>query len=91
MKASYRFAVRGRVQGVCFRQSTAELANRLGLDGWVRNCADGSVEGLVAGEAEALAQLRDWLRHGPPAARVDELSWTAADTAPSEPGFRVRR
>jgi acylphosphatase len=90
MTTSYRFAVHGRVQGVFFRQSTADTARALGLNGWVRNCADGSVEGLASGEAMALAQLREWLRQGPPAARVDQLDWQVSDEI-VEPGFGVRR
>lgn len=91
MPASYRFTVRGRVQGVYFRQSTADEATRLGVEGWVRNCADGSVEGVAAGPAEALERLREWLCHGPPAARVDDLAWSAAESPPLGPGFRVLR
>ncbi len=90
MATSYRFSVRGRVQGVFFRQSTADTANRLGLNGWVRNCADGSVEGLAGGDAAALEKLRAWLQHGPPAARVDQLNWQPSDEM-TEQGFGVRR
>ncbi len=90
MAASYRFRVTGRVQGVCFRQSTAEAARRLGLDGWVRNCADGSVEGGASGADEALEQLRQWLCQGPPAARVDHLEWQASSDAIAR-GFAILR
>lgn len=87
---SYRFVVSGRVQGVFFRQSTAVRARELGLDGWVRNLADGRVEGIARGEPQALAQLRSWLDRGPPAARVDEVTWTpVAEAVPD--GFEVKR
>ncbi len=86
----YRFIVTGRVQGVYFRQSTADQARRLGLRGWVRNLPDGRVEGIASGDVAALEALRTWLRHGPPAARVDDLQWNAAVEAPGE-GFEVRR
>ncbi|HKI60293.1 MAG TPA: acylphosphatase, partial [Mariprofundaceae bacterium] len=46
MKA-YRVRIEGRVQGVSFRYYTLQEANRLGIDGWVRNCEDGSVETLI--------------------------------------------
>lgn len=88
--ASYRFHVRGRVQGVFFRQSTRQRALELQLDGWVRNCDDGSVEGLAHGEPAALDALRDWLRRGPEAARVDALDWQISDET-AAPGFVVRR
>ncbi|MFA5938214.1 MAG: acylphosphatase [Sinimarinibacterium sp.] len=90
MPASYRFKVRGRVQGVFFRQSTADTAHRLGLDGWVANCVDGSVEGCAAGAEAELEQLRQWLQRGPPAARVDAVEWAASTEAPGS-GFVVRR
>lgn len=90
MPASYRFKVRGRVQGVFFRQSTADTARSLGLHGWVMNCADGSVEGCAAGADAALERLRQWLEHGPPAARVDALEWEGC-AEPTGTGFAVRR
>jgi acylphosphatase len=89
-RESYRFVVTGRVQGVFFRQSTRREAQRLGLGGWVRNRADGAVEGLASGAPAALAELRAWLAQGPPAARVDSVSWTA-DDEPAAGEFAVRR
>ncbi|MDM4768568.1 acylphosphatase [Solimonas sp. SE-A11] len=90
MRECYRFIVSGRVQGVFFRQSTADTATRLGLDGWVRNLPDGRVEGRAAGSPEALAELRGWLDRGPPAARVDGVEWVAASEILAQ-GFVVRR
>ncbi len=90
MRDCYRFTVSGRVQGVFFRQSTAERATVLGLDGWVRNLPDGRVEGLACGAPEALQQLQQWLRRGPPAARVEALEWQRCEDSPAD-GFRVRR
>lgn len=87
--SSYRFRVSGRVQGVYFRQSTRQQAERLGLSGWVRNCADGSVEGLACGTPAALAQLREWLQRGPTAARVDTLDWQVDEETVTY-GFAVR-
>lgn len=65
-----RVIVRGRVQGVWFRQSTANEADRLGLAGWVRNNADGAVEAVFEGSPVQLAQMLAWCRVGPPLARV---------------------
>ncbi|TXH85433.1 MAG: acylphosphatase [Rhizobium sp.] len=86
----YRFLVTGRVQGVYFRQSTADQARQLGLDGWVRNLPDGRVEGVASGEQKALETLKAWLHHGPPAARVDDLQWTSVAETVAR-GFEVRR
>jgi acylphosphatase len=90
MATSYRFVVRGRVQGVFFRQSTVEQARTLGITGWVRNREDGCVEGLASGTPAALEQLRGWLKQGPPSARVEGVEWTAVDEQAGE-GFVVRR
>src|SRR3546814_7165723 len=77
--ASYRFHVLGHVQGVFFRQSTRQRALELQIDGWVRNCDDGSVEGLACGEAAAIDALREWLQHGPATARVETLTWRSEE------------
>ena len=78
--------IRGRVQGVGYRNAMQAEASRLGLSGWVRNRSDGSVEALAAGPAPALDLLVAWARRGPPAARVGEVSWEAAP-APAGAGF----
>lgn len=65
--------IHGRVQGVFFRASTCDEALRLGLCGWVRNCADGSVECVAEGPQEKLQLLCAWLDHGPPAAHVAQI------------------
>ncbi|MCD9033775.1 acylphosphatase [Luteimonas sp. Y-2-2-4F] len=86
-----RFLVAGRVQGVFFRASAREQAQRLGLRGHARNLDDGGVEVLVAGDEAAIEALAAWLRHGPPLARVESLSRDeiAAD-AVAHDGFEVR-
>lgn len=63
----------GRVQGVFYRQSTANRALQLGLRGYARNLADGRVEVLVVGEPDRVAELLLWLWRGPPAAHVTEV------------------
>ncbi len=72
-----RFRVSGRVQGVFYRQSTANEATRLGLSGSVRNLPDGSVEVVAEGPRDAVLLLEAFCRVGPPAARVDavEVTW----------------
>ena len=73
--------VRGRVQGVWFRASTAARAASLGLCGSAENCPDGSVLVHAAGEPVALARLVEWLHQGPPLARVDAVEVESLDPA----------
>jgi len=68
-----RLVVRGRVQGVGFRYATVRAAERIGVTGWVRNRADGSVEAVVQGTAEAVETIVAWARRGPQAAIVESL------------------
>mgnify|MGYP005846206011 CR=1 FL=1 len=76
-KRRARVTVRGRVQGVWFRQSTKNRAQELNLAGWVRNNPDGSVEALFEGEEAAIKAAIEWCRRGPDRARVEDLqlSW----------------
>lgn len=68
-----RATVRGRVQGVFFRQSTVERAHELGVLGWVRNEDDGSVRVHAEGEPDAIERFAAWLHEGPPAADVSNV------------------
>ncbi len=65
--------IRGRVQGVFFRQSTRDKARELGLGGWVKNLPNGDVELLACGNKASLDVLQAWLWQGPPAARVQDV------------------
>ena len=83
--------VSGRVQGVGFRWFVVGEAERLGLRGWVRNTADGSVEVEAEGAAAAVDELRARLEKGPPSARVSQV----IDLKPSDfelpDGFEIVR
>jgi len=81
--------IEGLVQGVGYRAWTVRTALTLGLDGWVRNRRDGSVEALVAGPAAAVAAMEEACRRGPRLASVSAIRRAAAE-APEGPGFEQR-
>ena len=84
-----RIRVHGRVQGVFFRNWTAEKAGSLGVSGWVRNRRDGSVEVEAYGEEESVEALIAACRTGPPAAKVERLEVETAAGEGQPSGFRV--
>jgi acylphosphatase len=79
MNECRKFRIEGRVQGVWFRESTRRQADKMSIRGYAINCPDGSVEVLACGEPQALDNLAEWLRHGPPMARVRSVTATAFD------------
>ena len=70
MDVIFQVVIRGRVQGVGYRAWTEATADERGVEGWVRNCRDGSVEALFAGPEELVLTMIELCRHGPPGARV---------------------
>jgi acylphosphatase len=70
---TYYVRVRGVVQGVGFRHATTRQAHSLGITGWVANLPDGSVEALVQGPVDQIDRMLEWMRHGPPSARVTDF------------------
>jgi acylphosphatase len=91
-EAARRIRVLGRVQGVFFRASTAQVAASLALRGRAENLPDGSVLVHVAGDAAAIAELAAWLQRGPPLARVERLEVEVIDPASRDwpAGFQAR-
>jgi acylphosphatase len=88
--AAALFRVTGKVQGVWFRAGTRDEALRLGLRGHASNLADGRVEVLAIGDADAIEQLASWLGDGPPLARVDAVERRDADAGLDAVDFRIR-
>ena len=81
----------GRVQGVFFRHHTKLTADGLGLTGWVRNRADGSVEALCSGTIDTVDQMIEWLRQGPDSAVVDMVDIDYLDDqSPPQREFTIR-
>ncbi len=85
-----RILVTGRVQGVGFRESAMQAAERLGVLGWVRNLDDGRVEAHAEGDATAVEALIDHCRVGPPAASVTDVTVVDAGSEGAVT-FAVRR
>lgn len=72
-KLRARVIVHGLVQGVWFRASTKEEADRIGVKGWVRNLPDGSVEAVFEGEKKKVEEVIGWCHRGPSGARVSKV------------------
>ncbi|MBD3883872.1 acylphosphatase [Phormidium tenue FACHB-886] len=82
---SAHLVVSGRVQGVGYRASTADMAKLLKLNGWVRNLRDGRVEAVIEGDRAKVEEMIRWCHQGPPAAVVEavEVQYGSAE------GFRT--
>jgi acylphosphatase len=81
--------VRGRVQGVFFRDTARQRAEAAGVAGWIRNAADGSVEAVFEGERDAVEEMVNFCRHGPRGAEVNSVE--VHDEEPEGlTGFEVR-
>jgi acylphosphatase len=81
----------GRVQGVGFRYFVWREAETLGIDGWVRNCADGTVEALARGSTNDLDRFQNRLEEGPRLSRVTSVAVTDEPDGEVPAGFEIRR
>jgi len=88
-ESARRVIVSGEVQGVGFRHYTKLRARELGLSGWVQNLADGRVEIWIEGREVLVEEMVDWLRNGPPTARVRDIDAREVQPAQFE-RFEVR-
>lgn len=85
-----RLEVHGRVQGVFFRAGTRRHARANGIDGWVANRSDGTVEAWLEGDGAAVEAVESWIRAGgPPQARVTRVDAHTVEVAGHD-GFEVR-
>jgi acylphosphatase len=84
-----RVVVTGHVQGVFFRDRARREACRCGVAGWVRNCADGTVEAHLEGPPDAVAELVRWCRSGPRHATVHDVRVSEIEPEGAD-GFRIR-
>jgi acylphosphatase len=85
-----RLRIEGGVQGVGYRFFARDEARKLGLDGWIRNRSDGSVEALVSGPTKSVESFVEICMRGPQGARVTNVDMHAADP-PTEHGFHGRQ
>ena len=81
--------VHGRVQGVSFRYHTQQIAQSLGITGWVRNLSDGTVEVLGEGTSDQLHDFTTFLHQGHPPARVDSLMITEHEASDEYQSFQI--
>ncbi|PTL78392.1 acylphosphatase [Vitiosangium sp. GDMCC 1.1324] len=88
-RASLR--IRGKVQGVFYRESARTEALRLGLTGWVRNLSDGSVEAVAEGAPESIEAFITWCRRGPTQARVSDVERADEEARGEFTTFTVER
>ena len=90
MRIARRFTVSGRVQGVGFRYFALDAARREGINGYVTNREDGSVEAVAEGEAEAVERFERALRRGPSQSRVERVMVDEIEPALGNTGFYIR-
>ncbi|GIW08219.1 MAG: acylphosphatase [Dehalococcoidia bacterium] len=81
--------ISGRVQGVMFRESTRQEAQKAGVTGMVRNIPDGRVEAIFEGDRAAVLRMIEWCKHGPPAARVEDVQVLWEPYRGDFPNFRI--
>lgn len=87
--SAFKALISGKVQGVWFRDSTRQVAERLDLQGHAINLSDGRVEVLAVGPSDELERLLEYLHQGPPNARVDQVELQWLEIEPDASGFRV--
>jgi acylphosphatase len=85
-----RILIHGRVQGVFFRATARDVAEELGVNGWIRNTEEGDVEAVVSGGTQQLERFIAWCRQGPPRAVVSKVEIEERDDQQFS-GFEVKR
>ena len=82
--------IKGRVQGVFFRESTRIKARQLEINGWVKNLNDGRIEAVFEGENEKIKKIIKWARHGPIISRVDDVEIKEEEYRDEFKNFEIR-
>ena len=91
MTRRVNIVVSGKVQGVCFRAATQKQAEKLGVNGWVRNLATGDVEVNALGTSSAIEELIRWCHKGPTFARVKQVQVADLPEGEEFAGFEIIR
>jgi len=89
MNARAHIFITGIVQGVFFRSETKREANRLGINGWIRNLANGRVEAVFEGKKEDVEKLIEFCRKGPEASKVDRVDIKWEEPKEEFDGFEI--
>ncbi|MBD3354894.1 acylphosphatase [Candidatus Woesearchaeota archaeon] len=89
-KSRIHLIIKGRVQGVFFRANTQKHAEKLNLEGWVKNLPDGNVEVVAEGEKEKIKDFISFCRKGPSSARVDDIDIRWEDYTGEFKSFSIR-
>lgn len=90
MKTRVHVYISGRVQGVFFRYEIKELADRLGVEGWVRNTRDGRVEAVFEGGRKKIEEILNFCHRGPPGASVSDVDVEWQEPTGEFTGFGIR-
>jgi len=84
--------ISGKVQGVFYRASAKKIADQMGVQGWIKNLANGNVEAVISGSEEQINQFIKWAWEGPPKSRVDHIDiHLVSDSIDTLPGFSILR
>ncbi len=89
-KTLIKVIISGRVQGVFYRVETRNTAHELGIKGYVKNLADGSVEAVFQGNSKAVTQMVEWCKRGPVGAKVSNVVAEKIETPPDFETFKIR-
>jgi acylphosphatase len=89
-KTQIKVIIKGRVQGVFYRAETKNTADQLGIKGYVKNLANGSVEAVFDGDRPAVVQMVEWCNKGPAAAKVEKVLVEKVDTPLNFETFEIR-
>lgn len=83
--------IKGKVQGVFYRATAKEIAEEIGVTGWIKNTSEGNVELMATGTEEQLIYLIDWCKQGPPKSIVSDVMVTKKEKEEAFKGFQILR